>query len=161
MGLFSRRPPQPVDQSLAAAPWFSTSESVYKKEIETRYGSPETVAAGGVAALDRRDFAVALLFFGKSIDMLHTAYGFSHMQGRQPGPDDDRIISAFLTALDATLQLKPDAPVDEQVRESTHRLRSIAGECDRAGLDPRRYRNALDQMAQLAPNVRTDDLLWT
>lgn len=165
MGLFSRRQPPapttpPVDASLPDGPWFAASQQQYRDTVDGFYGSPESMARGGHEALARQDAGTALLFFGKSIDMLHTAYGFQGMSGRRPGSDDDAIVDGFTDALAATMASKPAAPVDEQVRETTHRLRSIAATCDGAGLPGARYRLALERMAASAPGVRTDDILW-
>ena len=166
MGLFRRAPTQDplaprVDASLPDGPWFSASEQVYRDTVDAFYGSPETMASGGDQARQRGDHGAALLFYGKSIDMLHTAYGWNAMQGRQPGPLDDQMVDGYISALASSLAAKPAAPVDDTVRETTHRLRSISTECDGAGLPSVRYRAALDRLAATAPRVRVDDIRWS
>lgn len=63
------------------------------------------------AAKPSCDVGVALCFYRKSIDMLHTAYGFSEMRSRQPSTKDAAIIDGFCTTLAQTLSERPGAPV--------------------------------------------------
>jgi hypothetical protein len=100
-------------------------------------------------------------FYAKSIDMLHSAYGFGAMAQRQPSPADMSIVDGYTASLGAGLRLHPDAPVRDCVREVTHRLRSISSECDRVGLPSNLYRAALETMASAAPHVAVDDVFWT
>lgn len=150
-----------VDPALPDREWFGASERVYKETIEPYYGSPETMARGGDEAATAGDSGVALLFYRKSIDMLHTAYGFSQMQTRRPSQEDGPILRAFCESLEASLRDHPQAPVAETVREVTHRLRSITGECERHGIDASLYRTTLQRIAGAAPGVDVSDVLWS
>src|SRR5262249_26158061 len=129
--------------------------------IEAFYGSPETMARGGEEHYIVSDYGTAMFFYAKSIDMLHTAYGFSRMELRHPSPADEPIVDGFTVALALGLRSHPDAPVDDCVREVTHRLRSISSECDRVGLPSDLYRSGLDAIAQSASHVPVDDIFWT
>ncbi|MDQ8044672.1 MAG: hypothetical protein AAGC46_06825 [Solirubrobacteraceae bacterium] len=161
MGLFGNRRPRPlVDDTLPGSAWISASSSAYSRTVSAYYGSPETMASGGEKTLRSGDVGVALFYFAKSIDMLHTAYGFSNMQDRTPGPQDAPIIDGYLDALLAVKQRKPDAPLAEPIRETTHRLRSISTTAEGVGIDAGRYRQALDMMANVVPEVPVDDILW-
>lgn len=160
MGLFSRGP-KTVDASLPDAEWLAASEALYKKRIPSFYGSPETMAAGGEEHYGVADFGTAMFFYAKSIDMLHSAYGFSQMAGRRPSPADLPIVDGFTSALGAALETHPAAPVSYCVREVTHRLRSISTECDRVGASSDLYRSGLETIAVTAPHVSVDDVLWT
>src|SRR5690242_14379036 len=84
-----------VDASLPDVEWFTASERVFRETIDSHYGTPETMATGGDLHYALGDFGVALLFYRKSIDMLHTAYGFSQMQSRSPSNADGPILDGF------------------------------------------------------------------
>ena len=132
----------------------------YSEMVENCWGSCETVANAGSERYNNQDFGTALFFFRKSIDMLHTNYLFLDMKNRQPSPSDAWIIDGFTNSLSASLSLHPGAPVDESVREVTHRLRTITSACTRVGAPPVLYQNALDLMASTAPNVNVEDIFW-
>lgn len=136
------------------------SEEAFRAEIDVHYGSPETMAEGGSASFAEQRYGVAMLFYAKSIDMLHSAYGFEEMRSRQPSPSDLPIVDGFCRSLAATLAEHPDAPVAECVRETTHRLRSITVLCERVGLPAGLYRGALQTMSEHAPTVLVDDIQW-
>lgn len=150
-----------VDASLPDGQWLARSESVYNDTIQPYYGSPETMARGGDERLAQGDEGVALFFFRKSIDMLHTAYGFNQMEQRRPSQADAAILGSFCASLESSVRAHPEAPVDETVREVTHRLRSISTECEQNGIDARIYRESLTRIAAATPKVRIDDVLWT
>lgn len=150
-----------VEATLPDGPWIQASMRAFKERVGAWYGSPETMADGGNDSYGHQEFGVALFFYAKAIDMLHTAYGFRQMQERQPSPADLSIVDGFSSALGASLSMHPSASVDECVREVTHRLRSIATTCDRVGVPSNLYRAALDTIALYAPHVRVDDILWT
>ena len=161
MGLFGKRSPKVVDASLPDVQWLRESEDMYRATIEPYYGSPETMARG---AEDRRflaDYGTALFFYAKSIDMLHTAYGFAGMEQRRPSQVDTPIVEGYAETLGFVMELHPDAPIADCVREVTHRLRSISTECDRAGLPSDLYRIGLNAIARTAPHVPVDDIFWT
>jgi hypothetical protein len=157
MGLFSREPkkPETVDTSLPDGAWFAESERLFKSRIGGFYGSPDTMAEGGREYYGFGDFGTAMLFYAKSIDMLHTAYGFSRMQDRQPSPADASIVDGFVSALGASLSTHPKAPVGSALLEVEARLHDIAGECERLGLPSGLYRNAQAELrryqSQLSP----------
>ena len=160
MGLFGRGL-KSVDASLPDGKWLATSRVLYESRIEGFYGSPETMASGGQEHYRISDYGTAMFFYAKSIDMLHTAYGYAQMAQRQPSAADLPIVDGYTASLALALRLHPEAPVADCVREVTHRLRSIASECDRVGLPPGVYRSGLDAMAQSAPHISLDDVLWT
>ena len=150
-----------VDETLPDGQWLARSESVYNDTIQTYYGSPEAMARGGEERLAKGDDGVALFFYRKSIDMLHTAYGFNQMGQRQPSGADEWILGSFCVALESTVRAHPGAPVAESVREVTHRLRSITTECEGRGLDASIYRAGLARVGAAAPMVLVDDIFWT
>jgi len=149
-----------VDGSLDDTSWYAASVAEYQRTLDSHYGSPETMAGGGFKAAAVGDSGVAMQFFRKSIDMLHTAYGFDQMRLRRPSQADAEIVDGFCSALEASLGEHPGAPVDEAVREVTHRLRTIATMCEGAGAPSGLYRAGLERLALAAPAVRTDDILW-
>jgi hypothetical protein len=161
VGLFGKRSPKVVDGSLPDGRWLRESEEMFKASIEPYYGSPETMARGGDERRGLGDVGTALFFYAKSIDMLHTAYGFAGMERRRPSPADTAIIDGFTESLALVTSRHPEAPIADCVREVTHRLRSISTECERVGLPSDLYRNGLDLIAQIAPRVPVDDVLWT
>jgi hypothetical protein len=173
MGIFSRRkavrpdqgksaaaPLEHVDPSLSDAEWFAASEGIYDRTWRSHLGSPETFADAGGEHYNNQNFAVAMLFFRKAIDLLHTQYTFSDMSTRQPSARDLAITSGFVSSLGATLAMHPATPVAESVREVTHRLRTISSACKRAGVPAELYLNALQEIAIAAPGVTVDDVLW-
>lgn len=160
MGLF-RRGPKTVDSTLPDGAWLAASEALFKQRIDSFYGSPETMSRGGEEHYQLSDYGTAMFFYAKSIDMLHTAYGFSQMAQRRPSVADLEIITGYTNSLAQALRLHPQAPVAGSVREVTHRLRSISSECDRAGLPSTAYRDGLESIAEHAPHVPVDDVYWT
>jgi hypothetical protein len=150
-----------VDQTLDDGPWYAASIAEYERTVGSHYGSPETMAGGGFKAAHAGDSGVAMQFFRKSIDMLHSAHGFNQMSTRQPSPSDGEIVDGFCAALEQSLRDHPSAPVDEAVREVTHRLRSITTTCEQAGMPSEPYQLGLDRLAVAAPAVQTDDIRWT
>ena len=114
---------QQVDDSLPDGEWLAGSEALFNQTVKQHYGSPETMAQGATQNYDVANYGTAMFFFRKSIDMLHSAYGFSQMQSRSPSPADEWIIDGFIDSLGKSLAAHPAAPVDGAVREVTHRLR--------------------------------------
>ena len=91
MGLFTRTPKiatPSVGAGIADPEWFVASRHIYQSLVGSYYGSPETMAGGGHERLAPGDAGVAMHFFAKSIDMLHTAYGFNAMGSRRPSDAD-------------------------------------------------------------------------
>jgi hypothetical protein len=150
-----------VDASLSDGQWLAASKTLFDDRIHAFYGSPERMARGGEQHYRLFDYGTAMFFYAKSIDMLHTAYGFAHMAQRQPSSADLPIVDGYTASLGLALEFHPEAPVDACVREVTHRLRSISSECDRIGLPSGLYRSGLDSMAQSARHVSVDDVYWT
>jgi hypothetical protein len=141
----------PIDVSLPDDQWFVASEQAFKDRVEPYYGTPETMAEGGREHYGRADFGVALFFYRKAVDMLHTAYGFSNMESRQPSPADAWIVDGFCSSLGASLQAHPQAPVAKVAGEMVGRLGTIAADCDRVGIPAKLYRDAQDTVASTAP----------
>jgi hypothetical protein len=169
MGLFRRKTPishsqhrtaTAVDNTLSDDEWLRQSEAHYETLVVHRWGSCETVASGGADQYGVQDFGTALFFYQKSIDMLHTQYLFGEMKHRQPSAADAWIIDGYTNSLGVSLDLHPNAPVADSVREVTHRLRTIASACERTGVAPNVYRNGLQQVAIYAPHVNVDDIFW-
>ncbi|WP_152626711.1 hypothetical protein [Streptacidiphilus carbonis] len=148
--------------SLPDGEWFAASQYVYSETWRGYAGSPETFADAGRDHLGNQNFAVAMLFFGKSIDLLHTLYtdGGGGTRTRQPSAVDLAITSGFTESLAVALETHPTAPVAEPVREATHRLRTISSACRRAGVSADLYLNALGDIATASPSVNVDDILW-
>lgn len=152
--------PSKIDQSLPDEAWLTASEQEYERTWRSHIGSPETFSAAGRIHYDQQNFGVALMFFGKAIDLLQTMYVFGQMASRQPSPRDLTITSGFVSSLGATIALHPSAPVDESVRSATGMLRSICSACKRAGVPADLYLNALQDIGKETPNVRIDDIYW-
>ncbi|MGV9213594.1 hypothetical protein ACTFTM_17205 [Micromonospora sp. RB23] len=140
--------------------WVREGVERYERLVGRHYGSPETIAAGGVQRLQANDRAAALFFFQKAIDLLHTNYLFSEMRQRRPSDRDSPIIGAYLDTLAAIRAERPTAPVAASVQEVTHRLRTISTACQDAGLDPSRYLGALNRLGQLAADVDVSRTFW-
>jgi hypothetical protein len=123
---------------------------------------PSSEAYGEAAKVcnGQQNFGAAMVLYSKALDLIHTQYLVLNMQHRQPSPADTWIVDGFVAAVGASLAMHPDAPVDDEVREATHRLRTIASMCERIGASSFLYRNALDTLARDAPRVRTNDILW-
>lgn len=150
---------EPIDTSLPDDEWLARSEARYAQMLDHFRGNCETIAQGGRVHYGYGDFGTALFFYQKSVDVLHTNYVILQMRSRQPSPADKWIVDGYTSALGASLQLHPVAPVASSVREVTHRLRTIATACEQVGLPSQLYRGALDFMAVYAPHVKLDDVL--
>ncbi len=131
-----------VDNRLDDAEWFRASEGVYRESIDRHYGSPDTMAAPGEEHYGRQNFGVALLFFAKSVNMLHTAYGSLGMQTRRSSAADRGIVDGFVKSLGASRAMHPSAPVGDIGRQGVLLLGAIAGDCDAARLPSDLYRRA-------------------
>ena len=68
--------------------WTSRSKAAYETTVDGYYGTPESMAEGGKENYGIANFGVALYFYQKSIDMLHTNYLFMEMRERQPSAAD-------------------------------------------------------------------------
>jgi hypothetical protein len=154
-------PPETIDPALPDGAWLSQSEALFDRTVGGHYGSPDTLAGGGVRNYEVGNFGTAMFFFQKSIDLMHTNYGFGGMSRRKPSQEDASIIDGFLTSLEASLRQHPQADVSASVRQVTHRLRSIAGECEQKGMPSGLYRQALERLAQVAPDVNVADVRWS
>jgi hypothetical protein len=148
-----------VDHGVPDVHWIEDSRrsaNALAGEIE---GSAESYGEAAKVRYNRQDFGAAMVLFCKALDLIHTQYLVLNMQHRQPSPADAWIVDGFVAAVGASLAMHPDAPIDEEVREGTHRLLTIASMCERVGASSFLYRNALDQLETKAPHVRTDDIL--
>lgn len=143
---------QAVDHSLADDKWFAESHGAFEATIDQHYGSPESMAEPAKVHYGYQNFGVAMFFYGKSIDMLQTAYGFSGMADRQPSPADAWIVDGYVSALGAGLSMHPDAPVGESAKTTIGLLQSIAAECERVGAPPQLYSDAAERIAFEARN---------
>ncbi len=149
----------PVDNSLPDDEWLARSKARFEQMIKNYYGSCETIGQGGYACYGYGDFGTALFFYQKSIDVLHSNYLVLQMRNRQPSTADTQIVNGYTSSLGASLEMHPAAPIDDSVREVTHRLRTIAAACEQVGLPSQLYREALKLIVQYAPHVKLDDVL--
>lgn len=175
MALFKKRPgsqvadvtrneaPAPylpaIDSALPSREWFGACRARYEATYRDHYGSPETFAEPAKECYGHQEFGLAVLYYQKAIDLLHTLYVAGSFERRTPSPSDLTITDGFVSSVGATLAMHPGAPVDDSVREATHRLRTIATNCERAAIDSALYRNALRDLAAAAPNVSLDGVL--
>jgi hypothetical protein len=142
MGLFSRKRRMQgsssgislIDGTLPDGQWLAESESLYRDCLDDHYGSPETMAEGGRLHYGNQNFGVAMFFYAKSIDMLQTAYGFSGMRDRQPSAADAWIVKGFVDSLGVSVSMHPTAVPLECANQTAGLLRSIAGDCEAAGV---------------------------
>ena len=143
MSLFRKKKPQPSGSPFTFSP---TGPDEMAKAADNLYGNQR--------------FAEALDQFARAIDMLHTLYLFENMRQRQPSPADAWIVDGYTSSLGATLAIDRSTDVEESVRTTTHRLRTITTAAERVGLPAQLYREALDMMRGYAGHVDVDDILW-
>lgn len=146
---------QAVDHSLADDKWLAESSRIFEATIDQHYGSPESMAEPAKVHYGYQNFGVAMFFYGKSIDMLQTAYGFSGMADRQPSPADAWIVDGYVSAIGAGLSMHPDAPIGESAKTTIGLLQNIASECERVGAPPQLYSDAAERIAFEARNQLT------
>lgn len=173
MALFGRGRRQPRDYNdplLDDAAWLRSCEDRYSSLVHKHYGSPDTIAAGGVLREQAGDIGCALFFYQKAIDVLHTHYVIpmrSRPPGpagwmRQPSPRDLGIVDAYLHTLRQVRSIRPAAYVIiNSVTEVTHRLRTISSAFKGYGLDGRPYLDRLTVLGQLAPDVDVSGVFWS
>lgn len=123
-------------------------------------GGPERRGEQARASYGHANFAEALTQYESAIEALHDLYLFENMRQRQPSPADAWIVDGYTSSLGAALSMNPNLDVTESVRTVTHRLRTITTTCRRVGSPDATYTGALDLMAQYAPHVNIDDILW-
>ena len=145
-----------IDGSKSDTDWLSASEDRYKSTMRNHAGSPETFASAGSQASENQEPGVALFYYQKAIDLLHTLY--DQFQRRQPSPADAPIIEGYLRTLRSVLDVHPNADVSASVREVTHRLRVISSSCERVGYASSLYRDALLELPLIAPGVSLEGL---
>ena len=170
MSWFRKAIQQPEDYNdplLDGSAWLSAGEGRYSSLVRNHYGSPDTIAAGGLERSRLNDPVAAMYFFQKAIDTLHSIYvaGFGDRSpaswSRQPSDNDLAIVDGYLNTLREVRALRPSAPVNESVMEVTHRLRTISSAFDRYGLDGLPYRERLATLGRLAPDVDVSSVFWT
>lgn len=137
----------PLNHSLPDDEWLAESRRVFEATLGERYGSPESMAGPGEEHYGHQNFGVAMFFYGKSIDMLQTAYGFFGMGDRQPSPADAWIVDGYVRSIGASLAMHPQAPVGDSAATTLGLLRDIAGECQRVGVSHQLYSDAAEQVA--------------
>lgn len=137
----------------------AASERAFEDAVIDYHGSPERMAMGGYEHYWREDFGPSLLFYRRSIDMLHTEYAVGGSTARYPSVEDQAIVDGFVYALSASLELKPDAPVDDTVRVVTLWLQGIVTACVEAGLSSDLYSGALESLAFRASSVPAEDIV--
>lgn len=121
---------------------------------------PEKAGAEGQAAFTSARYLEAFVLYVKAVDRLHDFYVFESFRNRQPSPQDLWIVEGLVASLDAARTAQPGVDVREPVREATHRLRTIASACDRAGANATMYREGLDGLARCASDVDVSDIFW-
>ena len=148
-----------VPHDLPDEEWMARSRTTATALVARLDGSPEACGEAAKVRYNHQGFGVAIVLYCKALDLMHTQYVVLNMQHRQPSTADTWIVDGFVASVGASLAMHPHAPVDDEVREATHRLRTIASMCERVGASSFLYRNALDQLAIDAPRVRTDDIV--
>jgi hypothetical protein len=141
-----------IGHSLPDDEWLAESRRIFDATIDQHYGSPESMAEPAKKHYGHQNFGVAMFFYGKSIDMLQTAYGFSGMADRQPSPADAWIVDGYVSSIGAGLAMHPNAPVAESATTTIGLLQDIAAECERVGAPHQLYSNAAEQVAFEARN---------
>lgn len=121
---------------------------------------PDKTAMRARAALVEGRTAEALTLSVKAIDRLHDLYVFEEFRQRQASPSDSFLIDALRDSLSAHRAADRSADVAGEVREVTHRLRTISTTLERHRGDAALYRRGLDDLARLAPDVNVDDIYW-
>ncbi|WP_328644122.1 hypothetical protein OHS58_24510 [Amycolatopsis sp. NBC_00348] len=154
------RAPRATFEIEPSSTWLAEGEQRFADDVGAHYGSPESIAAGGMLALEHDDIASALFFFQKAVDLLHTTYVNSQMRNRAPGRRDGAVLDLYVRTLRNVRKVAPDADVGASVREVTHRLRTITTACQDAGVDPSLYLEALADLAAAAPDVDVRTVLW-
>lgn len=160
LGTAVRAVPHEPLPTVSSGNWLAEGESRFSDDVKAHFGSPESIAAGGMLALERDDVASALFFFQKAVDLLQTLYVSSRMRSRRPSRRDSAVIDLYLRALREVRAIDPDADVGASVREVTHRLRTISTACQDVGVDPSRYLDALTELGKVAPDVDVRTVLW-
>jgi hypothetical protein len=122
---------------------------------------PEKTGSLAREAYGRADFAAAFGLYVKAIDQLHDFYVYEQFRNRQPSPKDTWIVDGLTASLGAARQQNPDVDVRDEVREATHRLRTISSACENSGANPVLFRRALDQLGEYAPDIDVSDIYWT
>lgn len=121
---------------------------------------PDKTAMRARAALVEGRTGEALNLSVKAIDQLHDLYVFEEFRQRQAAPSDSFLIDALRDSLSAHRDADRGADVSGQVREATHRLRTISTTLERHRGDATLYRRGLDDLARLAPDIDVDDIYW-
>jgi len=116
--------------------------------------------AEDAAARRPQDWATAFERCVTAVGRLHDVYVLEQFRNRQPSAADKPIISALTYSLRALRGNDARRDVSDDVRGATHRLRTISTAADTAGLDSSLYREGLQRLAQVAPDVDVSNVPW-
>jgi hypothetical protein len=153
-------PPSPKVRSSDDIWWGEASERYELKRQSYKDTSPEHMTKVGKECLQLDDPGAALFFFRRAIDQMHTAYLFGEMKARRPSAADAEAITLYVSTLASVRAMHEDAPVTEQVREVTHRLRTISTAAKERRLHDETYRTGLGQLAEVTPDIDVSDVVW-
>jgi hypothetical protein len=116
--------------------------------------------AEDAAARRPQDWATAFECCLKGVEGLHDVYVLEQFRNRQPSAADKPIIYALTYSLRALRGNDARRDVSDGVMGATHRLRTISTAADRAGLDSSLYREGLQRLAEVAPDVDVSNVPW-
>jgi hypothetical protein len=97
----------------------------------------------------------------KGVDRLHDFYVFERFRNRQPSEADAPIVGCLLDSLRLLRERDSQCDVRDGVVEATHRLRTISTATDGIGGNSALYRQGLDGLAALAPDVDVSGVFWS
>ena len=150
-----------ADQRDAFAQRFDRLAGATGMQFDPR--GPERAFEEAMDAVSRgpyQDWAKAFECCVKAVDRLHDNYLAGGFRTRKPSDADEEILQGVVRSLRSTRRYQQNVDIREGVIEATHRLRSISTAIERNGGDSAPYRQALEGLAQAAPDVDVSNVLW-
>lgn len=87
---------------------------------------PEDAGRAAEACYRNGQYLAAFSLSLQAVDRLHDFYVFEDFRNRQPSPADAWLVHGLTSALEMARRDNPEADVTAEVRDATHRLRTIS-----------------------------------
>jgi hypothetical protein len=120
--------------------WLAAGWKRFDSGKGQHFGSPETMSAGGIQALQQGDAAAAVFYFAKAIDIAQTWLGDSNPPYRRTLEQNVRLFGLYVDTIARIRAEYPDADligdwVNENGRYTANMMRAVAIDMYRSGQD--------------------------
>lgn len=143
-----------VDPSLSPDRWFAESRRVFDYTMAHADDPDELAEARGIW-VSEGDWGIVLLYCQQRILELSPEHTLE-----SAGYQVHEVLDLFCDAIDRIKDEHYGAPISDLVRGVTSRLQWMEIDCNRAGSDGTRYRDALIRISQAASMMSVEGMHW-